>query len=93
MGIETSDINDVDYIVYPNPVQDELTIDFFVLNVTTLSVSIFNLVGEKIFFEDLSNSGKTASFKIKGFSKLDAGIYLMELNLNGKIYQKKLVKL
>lgn len=92
-GIVINDMNEVDYVVYPNPLHDELNIDFFVPNIYTLQLSILNIVGEKIFFEDLSNSGIKASIKMNGLNKLESGVYIMKLNLNGVIHQKKLVKL
>ena len=92
-GIEESEINDIIFLLYPNPVADELTVDFFVSHTENLEIGIYDLLGEQVFYTDLSDKPSVKTFQIRGLSGLQAGIYMAKVVINNQVYQRKIVKL
>ncbi|MCD6366053.1 MAG: S8 family serine peptidase, partial [Bacteroidales bacterium] len=92
-GIEESEINDISFLIYPNPVDDELTIDFFVSHTENLEIGLFNLLGEQVFYSDLSDKPSVKTFQIRGLSGLQSGMYMAKIVINNQVYQRKIVKL
>lgn len=67
-----------DYInVYPNPVQDQLTIEFGVDEITSYRIGIFDITGRKIFEKkyDQVSSGN----QYLDFSQMNQGFYLLHI--------------
>jgi len=85
---ELSNINSLE--VYPNPSRDVFNVEFFSETKQTIEVRVLNLVGEIIFTENLENfAGEyTHSFNLSEYSK---GIYLLELDTDNGIVNKKLI--
>jgi hypothetical protein len=76
--------------IYPNPSRDVFNVEFVSENTQTIEVRIINLVGEIIFTETLENfEGEyTNSFNMSEYSK---GVYLLELDTDLGIVNKKLI--
>ena len=76
--------------VYPNPSRDIFNVSFTSESKQTIEVRLVNLVGEIIFIENLENfEGEyTHSFNLSEYSK---GIYLLELDTDNGIVNKKLI--
>ena len=85
---ELSDISSLD--VYPNPSRDVFNVEFISESKQSIEVRLLNLVGEIIFTENLDDfQGKyTHSFNLENYSK---GIYLLELDSDNGIVNKKLI--
>ena len=85
---ELSDISSLD--VYPNPSRDVFNLEFISESKQSIEVRLLNLVGEIIFTENLDEfQGKyTHSFYLENYSK---GIYLLELDTDNGIVNKKLI--
>ncbi len=92
-GIKGSEINDISFLIYPNPVDDELTIDFFVSHSEKLEVTIYSLLGDCVFYSDLSEKTSVKTFQIRGLNGLQAGMYVIKVTIDNQIYQRKIVKL
>ncbi len=92
-GIKEEEINNISFLTYPNPVGDELTIDFFVSHIENLEIGLYSLLGECVFYTDLSGKTTVKTFHIRGLDGLQAGLYIMKVTLNNQIYQRKIVKL
>ncbi|GAB1855905.1 hypothetical protein MHTCC0001_07400 [Flavobacteriaceae bacterium MHTCC 0001] len=85
------DVNDVletttDFKIYPNPVQDNLTIENN--NSLPITATIFNVLGKEILkINDINHS------KIKiNLSTLKAGVYLLQTTFNNTTTTKRLIK-
>ncbi len=82
-GITAEDLN-----VYPNPASTELNIDLSSLPISNSSVAIYNVLGELVVHN--SNLSVTSN-NILDISNLDAGVYLVTINADGKELSTKIL--
>lgn len=71
---------------YPNPMTDQLTVEFLKPGVTSLS--IFNLLGEEV----MRLKGKDSGAVSINTAELRSGVYMLELQYGDKTMTYKLVK-
>lgn len=69
--------------VYPNPASSNLTVTLAGDEAAT--VQLFNLVGQQVYSETAVNS---ASINVSSFK---AGVYMLKVSQNGKVYTSKVV--
>lgn len=75
--------------LYPNPTSDKLTITINNINYSENRISIFNILGQRIY---VSNTITNNSI-IADFSNLSNGLYYIIVDgKNGKVYQRKIIK-
>lgn len=74
-------INDINISIFPNPASDFISIE---LNGNAI-VSIFNMLGENILSTNVFEN------KIINTSDLFQGFYVVEINLNNKIFREKIL--
>ena len=77
--------------VFPNPVTEFVNILVESLNTKQISLSIKNVLGQNIFNKQESNPSNVYK-KTIDLSFLSKGIYLLEINIDGKRTVKKIVK-
>ena len=76
--------------VFPNPVANTLTVNFYALNETATVIAICNVIGEKIMSVQRSASGQQpAVFDVSDFP---AGIYFLEIFGSKKSVRTRFVK-
>lgn len=75
--------------VYPNPVDESLTVISHSPYATVFAISIYNSIGEKIFSRICSPDEKTISIPFEDFG---SGIYLVRIATGAKTFFKKVVK-
>lgn len=73
--------------IYPNPASDELNISLPSLNGVSADVSIYNVIGEVVFIEQIIANGSTNKFDI---SNLNSGVYFVKVVADGDEYSTKL---
>jgi len=85
---ESNTITDLN--IYPNPSRDVFNVSFISETKQSIDVRVVNLVGEIIFVENLIDfEGEYShSFNLSEYSK---GIYLLELDTDNGIINKKLI--
>ncbi|RZJ74494.1 MAG: T9SS type A sorting domain-containing protein [Flavobacterium sp.] len=83
LSVKTSD--KPDFVVYPNPVQDKLTLITQQL-ANTASVEIYNAIGQSVYQAALPAN------KEIDFSIFSAGVYFVKISDNGKSVTKKVVR-
>ncbi len=77
--------------VFPNPAKDKLSVTAFQLSGTT-TLSIYNMVGEKIVYSEQKTKNKKLRIEID-VSRFPSGIYLVQLqNENGTVSEKVMVE-
>ncbi len=83
----TSNVNSLE--VYPNPINDNATVNFNLANATNVELTMNNVLGQKVYSSTLGQmSSGDHNVKIDA-SKFDAGIYFITLNVaDGKITKK-----
>ena len=77
--------------VFPNPVTGTLFVDSYSLIGTAVQISIYNVLGEKIYSENYS-SGNSHEPLIVNCEFLPEGIYSLEIISGKKIYRTKFLK-
>ncbi len=77
-----------DFILYPNPVRDHLTVEFAKPVVNTGELRILNLSGKVEFQQKIDHAGKCDI----DLSHLTAGYYIIEIRTDNKKFMGKLVK-
>lgn len=77
--------------LYPNPVTDQLQIQFEAGDITKLQVRVYNNVGQLISSDVKVLTGGTSIFEVP-FNGMPNGIYLIQLSADGKSVTKRIVK-
>ena len=82
-SINESVQSDFKMSVYPNPVNDQLTVNYHLYNATEISFEIFDLLGSKVksFAAFKQNSGTHIASKFETESFIN-GIYFLKINSN-----------
>jgi photosystem II stability/assembly factor-like uncharacterized protein len=75
------------FSVFPNPVQNELTISFKDLSTDHISVELYNIHGNLIYKSDIT--GYTQKINI---SEFNSGMYLLKINFHGIQHVYKVIK-
>ncbi len=74
--------------IYPNPVEEELVIDFKDLSINVSSVEIYNTLGQIQSIVPVQQSHQVSV----DFSALPSGIYLLKIKIGQEVYGYKVVK-
>ena len=82
--------NDIHVDLFPNPIQNELTLNFNNKSAKDAKVSIINLMGVSVYEEHLNNIS-VDDHKIN-LSNQPNGFYFVTLTIDGKTYTKKVIK-
>ena len=74
------------FSVFPNPTNGQITIEFLnELMPEYFSLSIFNSTGQMVFYSE------TNDVQIE-LENLEVGLYILQLNAEGKTYSTKILK-
>jgi type IX secretion system substrate protein len=77
-------------LVYPNPANTSLTVSFESLLKQTIELRLYNPLGEEIyFFREVNVTGFTKEINVQMVSR---GIYFLQVRMNEKIVNKKIVR-
>jgi flagellar hook assembly protein FlgD len=82
--------------VYPNPVLNELNINYTLQNKSTSKISIYDVMG-KLIFEDNNGLNQAGNYSYKwnrmsnGNTKVSSGTYILKVSADGKSATKILV--
>jgi len=85
-------VNDIDGAgfdveFFPNPVQDRMNVRINDLRIEDMNVSVVNMAGQRLNNQVLTNGNN-----IIEFTRLPAGTYTLEINIDGNVYSKQIVK-
>ena len=92
---EYNNNNSIDLNAFPNPYSDNTQISYLLKNKTTVSVAVYDVLGNKIQtiadneLQENGNHSFDFNAKKQGYSK---GIYLVAVTLDGKVYTKRIVE-
>jgi len=73
--------------IYPNPVSEQLTVEYNKQFNETVLLSVYNALGEKV--KDIEITGEKT---MVDFSTNAPGVYIAEIRVNDKVYRRNLVK-
>ena len=75
--------------IYPNPTNGNVSLTADVVNPGEYSVSIYNMLGQKVYGADINISRHyTSNLNLSGYGK---GVYLFTLNGQGQVFERKIV--
>ena len=77
--------------VFPNPVTNDLTISFPLSIASNISMTVLNVLGEKIIEKSINSENKMFEEKMN-LSSFKAGIYFVEIRTNQFTVIKKIIK-
>lgn len=79
--------------ILPNPFEDEIFVYFSSSSAKSLDCNIYNLNGKKVrAFKNLNPVIGNNIFCLSGLHSLKAGVYMITLSDDEKIYTRKIVK-
>lgn len=88
VAINESDIlNDI--LIYPNPFSANFSIELNLASVSVIGLNITNVVGEYVYSEMVTTHHLMKNLSLQ---YLDAGIYFLNLEVDGILYTKKIIK-
>ncbi len=80
-----------DITVYPNPVQNNATISYYINGKCEVSLDIFNTNGKKVETVINSIQDKGKYLTQLNTSKYKSGVYFCRLSLNSQSFSKKII--
>jgi len=89
IGEITPQLDDV-LRVYPNPASTQVTVEMNVKGESSVQLRLIDMAGKEISARDYGTLNVASTVNIKTAS-LDAGVYLVELTVNGQKVTKRLV--
>jgi hypothetical protein len=78
------------YSIFPNPVQNELNVDFTLPSSKTVEVRVYDITG-KIVFTNSFNGVEGLNKNVIDISTLNKGVYMLECNDGDKVQTSKLL--
>jgi len=89
-NVSINDIDEVGFIVYPNPVSTDLNIEFNIMGNVNADLRIVNILGEVMYSEKIDNTSLTYSNTFD-FTKFSNGIYFVKLKVDNKLITHKVI--
>ncbi|MBP9069133.1 MAG: T9SS type A sorting domain-containing protein [Bacteroidia bacterium] len=82
-GLNSYINNELLYSVFPNPVKDKMIIKVGDANMSNVKVELFDVVGKKLFEQNLNSlaAGTEQSIQV---SSLPKGVFILQMNVDGK---------
>ena len=82
----------VSYMVYPNPIKDNATIEYTLNNNSSVSIKLYNVTGQLVntIFDGKAEAGEkyTVKFNVDG---MKSGVYFMKLTTNNNVVSKSVI--
>ncbi len=93
LSVEENEAQVVGLFVYPNPASDIINIKLSGVVLTQTTFSIYDLVGRQVLSGGIGNITNNAAEQIKtlNVSSLPRGVYLMNINFNGRTETKRII--
>lgn len=78
--------------VYPNPVKETLHIDLQIEKAGNVDVSIYNSLGQKVFFKRLENEQTGLIHQQINIKDLPAQMYILKVHTHFREYEQSFIK-
>lgn len=85
----TESLIDEDVFVYPNPFNEQITVDFNSNYVSETEVKIYNLLGKVVYSSHYKSIQQPIILNLKNINK---GIYLLKIRTGDRIIDKRIIK-
>ncbi len=80
------------YNFYPNPVESQLTIEYYLENSTSVNVSLFSMDGKQLKNITVGKKEKGLHTEYMDFSTLAKGTYILRIEANNQAVSEKIIK-
>jgi len=82
-GLNSYTANELPFSVFPNPIKDKMIIKVGDMNMNTVKLELFDVVGKKLFEQNFNslNAGTEQSIQV---SNLPKGVFILQMNVDGK---------
>ncbi len=90
VGLEEEALNQA-FDFYPNPATDNFTLDFDFASTSTVSASIIDVTGREVLVIAQEEVVKGAKSLTTSVSNLEAGAYIVQVEIDGAVSQEKLI--
>jgi len=90
VGIEEEALNSA-FDFYPNPATDNFTLDFDFATASTVSASIIDVTGREVLVIAQEEVVKGAKSLTTSVANLEAGAYIVQVEIDGTVSQEKLI--
>lgn len=80
------------YNFYPNPVESQLTLEYYLENLTTVNVTIYSMDGKLIKSLVMGKLDKGLHTQYIDCSNLSKGTYILKIQANEKVISDKFIK-
>jgi len=91
VGISTIDAQVAGLSLYPNPAGNACTMEYLLTEKATTTISIYNLLGEEVYSENNTSLAGLQRMQLN-LQDMVPGMYLLNLEINGKNYSQKLIR-
>jgi Secretion system C-terminal sorting domain len=90
VGIEENNFGDIQAVIYPNPVQDVLSVDYTLATNQTIKVQLVNVLGAVVYSKEFAATTGSNNIKIN-VKEFAAGLYSLNTTVGNKVYGEKVV--
>lgn len=80
-----------EFLVYPNPVNDNMTLRFSLKNPGSVSLQMFNILGEKMDSWDYPDGKSGVQTLTKSIGNIPSGVYLVKLTTSNKTMSRRII--
>ena len=77
------------FVFYPNPAYDQLNIVYTFEGAQELEFRIENIMGQVLYSKELNGNSNEENIDVSNYSN---GMYIIRLNVDGKVFSKKFIK-
>ena len=92
LSIDDFDTN-LSFSLYPNPAETEVNIGFNLLQSSTISFTVVNVLGQVVLQSSNSKLVSTGNHTLRiPLQSLNTGVYMVVLNIDGKMITKRILK-
>jgi hypothetical protein len=82
--------NNLDFEIYPNPASDYIDIVSNIKLTNNLKIDLYNILGILVKSEKISSD--FSYYRLNLRDNIPVGIYMLNINYNGKIFNKQIIK-
>ncbi len=92
-GLPDTELSLVNLKVYPNPVHDMASLEYYLPENSTVSLEILNIKGTKVLVQQLGEQAAGAQYCQLSCSDFAKGIYFVRLYFDNRMIAKKIIKI
>ena len=83
---------DIDWNIYPNPVNDKTTITYKLNNPNKVKINVIDELGKKIKSTGYYNGVQGFNTLVLDLITLKSGIYFVSITVDGEVFVRQIVK-